>query len=227
MSSSSNMVSTSTAVPGRRATISRVASMPCRPGSCRSMMTTSGCSLADSSTAASPSAASPATAMPSAASSTACSPSRTIGWSSTNRTEIGRGPVTRHPGQAGASTPGPGRPRRPDRRSGCRRAPPRAPAWPASPRRPARARCPLPSSRTSTRSRPWLSISSHTWQVCASECRTALLTASTAIRNVATSTAAGRSASWPASSVIRTPASLTQPADVRGDCANESEVVQR
>ena len=40
MLSSSNIVSTSTAVPGHAAAISRVASMPCSSGSCRSMMTT-------------------------------------------------------------------------------------------------------------------------------------------------------------------------------------------
>ena len=79
MSSSSNMVSTSTAVPGRAATISRVASMPYSPGSCRSMMTTSGSSSAASSTAARPSLASPTTVMSSTTLSTACSPWRTSG----------------------------------------------------------------------------------------------------------------------------------------------------
>jgi hypothetical protein len=81
-SSLSNIVSTRTAVPGLRAAIWRVASMPPVPGMCRSISTTSTPGSQAAVTAAVPSLASPTTLMLAASARAARRPCRNSGWSS-------------------------------------------------------------------------------------------------------------------------------------------------
>src|SRR6266536_929005 len=88
-SSSANEVSIRTWVWGRRARISRVASIPLPSASRTSMTTTSGRVRSASSIASLTEPASPATTMSSVAVRTAAMPPRTTSWSSTIRTRRG------------------------------------------------------------------------------------------------------------------------------------------
>src|SRR5215469_923829 len=71
-----------TCVSGRCALIWAVADAPSRPGICRSISTTSGCSRSESATASGPLDASPTTSNPGSGSSIPLIPLRTTGWSS-------------------------------------------------------------------------------------------------------------------------------------------------
>ena len=86
VSSSSCIVSTSTATCGAASTMRRVASTPSMPGMLMSISTTSGWSERAAATAASPESASPTTTTSLAVSSSARSPARNAGWSSATST---------------------------------------------------------------------------------------------------------------------------------------------
>jgi hypothetical protein len=88
-SSSANDVSIRTCVFGRRARISRVASIPLPSASRTSITTTSGRVRSASSIASPTDPASPATTMSSVALSRAAMPLRTTSWSSTSSTRRG------------------------------------------------------------------------------------------------------------------------------------------
>ena len=136
--------------------------------------------------------------------STACSPWRTSGWSSTSRTMAGPSPVTTPPWPAAGSTRAPCRRPWSGQRSGSRPPRPPAPASPACRPRPSTARHPRRRRRPRQPAARRRRCRSRTRHVRAPEWRTTLLIASTAIRYVATSTAAGRSGGGSASRVTWT-----------------------